>query len=129
MVTSNNPLPVAGINKRGGRPKKWLTYSFDKCAESGFALAGAYIKDVTVAWNGLTLEQKADAVSKILPIALKRIPDKHEVMQITLNASDADMQKLLAIADRNSLVRNELDMDSHTVKLTPIESENGGTGG
>jgi hypothetical protein len=142
MIANQKAPTNKGMHRRKGRPPKWLTYSYDQCADRGFQLAGVYIDTVKQRWNELTFEQQTDAVGRIIPLALKRVPDKHEVLQITLNANPDDMQRLLNIAEHNVILRNELGQSKHEVKVVDVVAvdaqtsdnhaqkvESGGTGG
>lgn len=105
------------IHTRQGRPPKWLTYSFDQCADRGFQLTGAYIDRVKREWDTLTLDQQAEAVNRVLPLALKRIPDKIEQKVLSYNVaiSEETASKMLELANRNLLIYNELDVNTKDV--------------
>ena len=106
--------------KRTGRPPKKLELSYDMCAENTFRIAGWIIQEAERDWDTLSFDKKMELMTKLLPIALKRIPDKHEVVQIVLNASDQDLQTLINLADRNINLRKDLaSSSSHEVK--PLE--------
>lgn len=107
---------LAGIQRRRGiRSPKFLTYSYDQCATKAFDIIGVVIKDAQREWNDLSLDMKIKVGQFVQPLALKRIPDKHEVVQISLNATDEEMRKLLALAQGNLLARQQ--PTSHVVSV------------
>lgn len=113
------PISVHGIEKRKTKPQKWLTYSYDQCADGAFKLAGKFLKYVEHNWDDLQFNQRLSAVTALLPISLKRIPDKHEVIALTLNASADDMARLLHLAECNLQARASVTASHAVVKQLP----------
>jgi len=133
----NQNIPLVGINKRRTHPPKYLTYTIDDVANGAFALAGRLIKYVNENWDELNIAQKISAVSTVTPIAMKRIPDRVELLSLTLNATDAELSKLMTLASVNidarqsSLITHEVKpaaltqpIDSKQLTTHEIKSEN-----
>lgn len=93
-----------------GTPK-WMTYSFDQCADGVFRHAGRIIQEL----DGKDFDTRLKATIALLPISLKRIPDKSEVLQLTLSASAEDMAALMNLAQAN-IAQRAMIHGSHTVK-------------
>ncbi|SRR5258706_11588597 len=91
---------MSGVKGRSGRQPKWHEYAMDEVANLTFQAAGRLIRDENV--------PLIDRVRVCLPLALKRIPDRHEVSAITLNMSDENARKMIELAERNLLLRKEL---------------------
>lgn len=92
---------LAGITPRKGRPPAWLTFTFDQIADNAFKLAGRFMRDAEAVWETLTLDDKIKVLQVASPIAMKRIPDRQEIVQVSINASSEDFSKLCRIAEFN----------------------------
>lgn len=110
MQSLDVPISLAGIQQRKSGAPKRMTWSIDVIAEKVFKKAEMLLNDESY--------DLLDRVRVCLPLALKRIPDKHEVLQITLNANEEQMQQLLALAQHNITQRNQMT-SSHAVEITP----------
>lgn len=100
---------MSGIIGRSGRRstvmKKIMQGNFDDVAELTFREAYNLLRDQNI--------PLIDRVKVCLPLALKRIPDKHEVVQLTVNASPDDIAALMQLAQANLQLRQA----SHQVKV------------
>ena len=114
-------ISLQGKHVRKGRPPKWLTYSFDQCAANAFDIAGAFMQYARENWHTFTHAEKVSTLQVAAPIALKRVPDKQEIIQITLNTSPEDMSRLLSLAE-NNLKRREA-LANHGAHAVTVEAQ------
>lgn len=77
--------------------QNWL----DQACDLTFREAALLMKDESI--------PRLDRVRVCLPLALKRIPDKQEVVQLTLNANPELLERALSIAQRNLTVYERLN--------------------
>ena len=117
------------IRSRPGRPPKHLTYSYDMTADAGFAMAGRLIQEA----QDKPYEDRLKALQVLMPLCLKRIPDKHISTVTSYNISEETAKAMLAEAQRNLLIYKEIrsGKSSNTLKDTsdnvdPLLGEGGG---
>lgn len=95
-------IKMAGVAGRSGRHSKPLEQWFDDATNLTMKYAALLIKDESF--------PLIDRVRVCLPLAMKRIPERIESVNIMLNAEiNPEIAKgLLDLADRNILLHNEL---------------------
>jgi hypothetical protein len=111
----NSPR-LHGIQKRKGRPPKRLTYSYDQSADAVFTMCGRLLKEA----QDKDFNTQLRVATAFLPLSLKRIPDKQEVLNVNLNAQikPEEVQLLIDLAARNLLLYNELRKEIGNDKQT-----------
>ena len=81
--------------RRQGRPFKAQTLSYDMTADRIFGIAG----QMALEMEGKTYEERLKALQVLLPIAMKRIPDKVQQLNVNLPLDTELAQRLLAALD------------------------------
>ena len=116
--------PLCKYRTRQGRPQKWLTFSYDKTADQVFQIAGKIVEETKKNWDTLNLVTKMDLLSKLLPLALKRIPDKTEIKQLSMTIDQSSVERILLLAERNLSIREELKSSAAESLKKNNDSEN-----
>jgi hypothetical protein len=94
---------MSGVKGRSGRQPRWHENNLEDATNLTFAQAYRLLKDENV--------PLIDRVRTCLPLAMKRIPDKHELVSLSLSLSEADARKALELAERNLLLRQQLQVN------------------
>ena len=117
-------LTVDGVKKRLGRPPKWLTYNYDQCASGAFTLAGRLIKYVNENWNDLSFDYRLKAVSAVMPIAMKRIPETHQHQIAVVNVNDELLLRVQSLLEERRNASSQVIEPSVVTETAPkmIES-------
>jgi hypothetical protein len=76
-------------------------------ADATFVMAGQLVNEA----QGKPYEDRLKALQVLMPLALKRIPDKQEIRQLTINASPEDVAKMIQLAEANLLARKRLQQE------------------
>jgi hypothetical protein len=88
-----------------------MVATYDMCADEAFRTLHQYILDAKASWHELTLKEKSNIATVLQPIALKRVPDKHESLSLTVNVNEDVMRSLIERAERNALIYKELQQE------------------
>ena len=98
---------MAGLKGRSGRPpgrlKKSLEDHYDAASIKTIRAAAILMDDESV--------PLLDRVRVCLPLALKRVPDRHEIVAMTMNVSNETATGLLEMARENLKLRQSLLFD------------------
>ena len=118
-----NKTRVSSQHARRGRPPKYLTFSYDQSADKTFSLAGRVIAES----ESLPLSDRLKVLAVVMPLALKRIPDRTISTVTSYNISEETAKAMLAEAQRNLLIYKELDEEAKREKEHRKTSDNHST--
>ena len=99
---------MAGIKGRSGRIgrfKRNIEELIDDNRLRASALVNLYLKN-----ESIPIEEK---IPHAMAIVLKIMPNKQEVLSLTMSLSDETAKRLLDLAERNMLMQKELELESN----------------
>lgn len=101
-----------GMQGRVGRYKKNIEDLIGENKLRALTLVKRYLNDESIPLK--------DKIGPAMQIHMKVMPDKQEVVSLSVNLSNENASKLIELAERNLLIRHEL-AQAQLAKREPIE--------